>query len=128
MKLLYLKHLLSKIFLSLFDNRIIKAILAAWLFFAGIQIYIYGIATVTVHNVLTGVYAAYRILTPIISQILKKGLLEKTFLYIFFMVNSLVMEMVLKNMFGWEHYYGVCLINCVNLIKFKLMHNGKRKI
>ena len=110
MNLLYLKQQLSKIFLSLFDNRIIKAILAAWLFFAGIQIYIYGIATVIILDVLTGIYAAYRTSTPIISQILKKGLLEKTFLYIFFKVTSLAMKMVLKNMFGWEHYYVVFFV------------------
>ena len=110
MNLLYLKQQLSKIFLSLFDNRIIKAILAAWLFFAGIQIYIYGIATVIILDVLTGIYAAYRTSTPFISQILKKGLLEKTFLYIFLMVTSLAMEMMLKNMFGWEHYYVVFFV------------------
>ena len=51
-------------------------------FFAGIHIFIYGIATVIILDVLTGIYAAYRTSTTFISQILKKGLLEKIFLYI----------------------------------------------
>ncbi|MBC7425841.1 MAG: phage holin family protein [Bacteroidia bacterium] len=128
----YYKYLLSKIFLSIFDYRIVKAALAAWLFFTGIHTYLYAVAAVIILDVLTGIYAATRKGQTFTSKVLKKGLLEKTILYIILLGASLSMEMVLKSMFGWEHYYVVFFVTvlitsyeCVSIFEniFKINPN-----
>ena len=74
--------------------------MAAWLFFTCIHTYLYAVELLIVLDVVTGVYASTRKGEMFTSKFLKKGLLEKTILYIVLLGASFSMEMVLKNMFG----------------------------
>jgi hypothetical protein len=105
----YLQQILGKIF-SVFDNIFIKAVAAVWLICAGIHTYLYAVAALLLFDVLTGIYASIKRGESFTTKILKKGLLEKTVLYLILMGASLAMEMVLKKIFGWENYYVVFFV------------------
>ena len=99
MNWLYLKELLKKLYNSATDNLITKGILAGWAYFGGIHLYIYLVFGLKVFDCVTGIIAARRKGEPFTSKILKKGLIEKAFLYVIIIVAVFFLEMQFKSIF-----------------------------
>lgn len=106
----YIKYLLHKIFTALSDNMLVKAALSAWLFFAGIHIYLYAVGSLVVLDVVTGIYASIRNDKPFTSKYLKKGLLEKVALYLILMLAAFALEKVFKSIYPWDHFFVVFFV------------------
>lgn len=104
----YFKHLLNNIFS--FDNIIFKAIVAVWLYFAGIQTYLIVIPVLIIFDVITGIYSSIKKGDKFTSRYLKKGLLEKLGLYLILFLSSFSLEMVIKTIFPWESYFIVFFV------------------
>lgn len=101
----YIKLQLIKLFESLNDNFLVKAIATGWLLIGGVHDYIFLVFTLIMLDVITGIYAAIKQLKKFVSDELKKGLLEKTALYMVLILVAFVMASTLKTIFPYDGWY-----------------------
>ncbi|GAA4326307.1 phage holin family protein [Flaviaesturariibacter amylovorans] len=83
----YVKLLLQKLWNQFLEGSVFKAMIAIWIFFAGIHSYVYIITALTIIDVVTGLMKAVRISDPITSRKLRKGLLEKLCIYLILLIS-----------------------------------------
>lgn len=84
---------------------ILKALLAVFYFLAGIHIYIYAVLALAFIDVVTGIAASLKKGEKFTSRTLRKGLLEKTVLYMLLLVTVFVLDMITKTVFHHEAFY-----------------------
>lgn len=105
----YYKYLLNSIFS--FNNIFIKSLVALWLYFSGIHIYVVAIACLLLIDVITGIFASRKNGIPFTSRLLKKGLIEKLALYLVILVAAFLLEIIFKTVFTWESYFIVFFVS-----------------
>lgn len=91
------------------DNIILKTLIASCLSFLNIASYIYAVFALVVIDVITGVIASIKKGESFKSKILKKGLVEKFFLYVLMLIAVFILEKIMKNIFTYQEYYFVFL-------------------
>jgi len=98
---------LGNTFLGLFNKNgwLIKGISAVVLFFQGIHLYLGCIAVLTMIDVLSGVYAAMKRGEKISSREFRKGLLEKTLLYMMMLISVFFLDIILKSVVHFDTFY-----------------------
>jgi len=101
----YVKTLLKNIWASAQESYLGKLLMGAWLFFVGIHSYIYAIMALSVIDVIIGIIAARKKGEAISSRKLRKGLLEKTALYMFLLISVFVMDKLMASVLGSGHYF-----------------------
>ncbi|MDQ2718253.1 MAG: phage holin family protein [Bacteroidota bacterium] len=104
----YIYHLLHKIFST--DNYLIKTALGLWLYFEGIHNYIYYIIIFIILDSVTGIAASIKLGKKFTSECLRKGLLEKTALYLILILSGFLLESIFKSIFPYQNYYIGCII------------------
>lgn len=110
MDLVYLKKVLVNVISQLHINQnnfIVKSIWALLIYFAGIKVYIITVFVLTFIDVITGTIAAIKRGEPFKSKILKKGLIEKFFLYVLVLIAVFVFEGLTKQIINYSAYYFV---------------------
>lgn len=117
----YIKTTAANIFNQIStQNFLVKSIIAIWMFFTGIHVYIYAVFLLTLIDVITGTIASIKRGEAFKSKILKKGLVEKFFLYILIMIAVFVLETVAKSVIKYTAFYFVSFaafsISCYELI------------
>lgn len=105
-----MKHILSDLLKTLVnffsrDGFAWKAVVAAVMYFADIHLYIIAVLCLTIIDVVTGVWAAKKRNEEITSRKLRKGLLEKTALYLILLLSSFIIGKVFQNVLHFENYY-----------------------
>ena len=114
-----LQKLVNQVINSTTANNILKAIIAGWLFFAGIHTYIYCVLALVIIDVITGIIASLKKGEEFKSRILRKGLIEKVILYNLLMISVFVLEIVIKTAFNYSAFYLV-LIATVCITTYEL--------
>lgn len=113
MNLPYLKTVSGKLIDSMLNlntsNVIFKAILTAIMGLAGIKIYLLSVFLLVILDVITGVMASLKKGESFKSKILKKGLIDKTFLYIVMLIAVFILEGLAKSVINYTPYYFVFL-------------------
>lgn len=104
-----LQKLVNQVIHSTTTNNILKAIIASWLFFAGIHTYIYCVLALVFIDVITGIIASLKKGEEFKSRILRKGLVEKVILYNLLMISVFVLEIVIKTAFDYSAFYLVLI-------------------
>jgi hypothetical protein len=125
MNIPYLKTVSAKLLSVSFDfstvpSIVFKAILTAVMGLAGIKIYLVSVFGLVILDVITGVMASIKKGEAFKSKILKKGLIDKTFLYIVMLIAVFILEGLAKSVINYTPYYFVFLasfmISCYELI------------
>jgi len=124
MNFAYQKTVAAKLMNVLLDlktsNIIFKAILTAIMGLAGIKIYLVSVFLLVIIDVITGIMASIKKGESFKSKILKKGLIDKTFLYIVMLIAVFILEGIAKSVINYSHYYFVFLasfmIACYEII------------
>jgi hypothetical protein len=99
------KNVAASFFKAPLILKIIKLLIAFWMFFAGIHVYFYYIVGLTIIDVITGVIASIKRGEPFKSKILRKGLIEKGILYNLLMISVFFLEMILKTVISYDAFY-----------------------
>jgi toxin secretion/phage lysis holin len=106
----YIFTTLKNLWASLHGSPITKAIIAIWMFFGGIHLYIYSVLALTILDVITGIMASNKKGIGFSSRLLRKGLLEKTALYLVLMLSVFVLDTLTTNLIGHSRYFFVFII------------------
>jgi toxin secretion/phage lysis holin len=106
----YIKTIIQHIWRSTYQGPVAKWVIGVWLFFGGIHLYIYSVFALTIMDVITGVMAAKKKGEPITSRKLRKGLLEKTALYLVLLLSVFVLDTLTKNLFAHAGFYFVFIV------------------
>jgi len=101
----YIRSILKHLWASTQDSFIYKVLVGAWVYFIGIHMYIYAILSLTFIDVVMGVLAARKKGEAITSRKLRKGLLEKTALYMVLLVSVFILDKLTASLIGSGHYF-----------------------
>ena len=104
-----LQKLVNQFFHSTIWSNLIKAVIASWLFFAGIHTYIYCVLGLVLIDVVTGIIASLKKGNKFKSRILRKGLIEKVILYNLLMISVFILEIVIKTAVNYSAFYMVLI-------------------
>jgi carbon starvation protein CstA len=115
MNLSYIKYVLGNLFNTLlklldFDGFVWKALIGIVMYFAGIHLYIVAVVVLALMDVFTGVWAAKKTGIEITSRKLRRGMLEKTGLYLILLVASFVLGKVMQDMIKIDNFYVAWLL------------------
>lgn len=124
MNLPYLKTVSAKLIDASLNfntsNVIFKTILTAVMGLAGIKVYLVSVFALVIIDVITGVMASIKKGESFKSKILRKGLIDKTFLYVVMLIAVFILEGLAKSVFTYTPYYFVFIaafmIACYELI------------
>src|SRR4051812_33572661 len=86
-------------------SKLLKASLAAWLFFAGIHFYLYCVLGLVVIDVITGIMASLKKGEEFKSRLLRRGLIEKLILYLLLIISIFILEIVIKTAINYTPFY-----------------------
>ena len=124
----YVNHLLHRIFTT--DYLLIKFVIAVWIFFSGIHLYLFCITGLITMDVITGILSSVKQGKNFTSEYLRKGLLEKTALYLILILSAFALEIVFKSIYPYDHYFIVFFVTvlissyeCVSIMENILIIN-----
>jgi hypothetical protein len=124
MNLPYLKTVTNKL-IDISSNTSItsvtfKTIVTAFMALAGIKVYLVSVFALVILDVITGVAASIKKGESFKSKILKKGLIDKTFLYIIMLIAVFILEGLAKSVFTYTPccfvFFAAFMISCYELI------------